>query len=230
MVPSLRTGLKCTIAQLPWRVPLLRSRRGPTRWERGAASVDAEVPISFKPAAILAGEIALSHRTRPDGLHHVRRRGGGLGHAAVSMSRQAPPSGAAVRSRQSRPLSHPQRALQSRGDTPGWPRETYWCRSTPLAPRVRHFGVRMDCNRGNPRTIVGLLLPADRRCRLPYHRSRSWQQRRHAHRPTVAPSDLSRRRSHSYGLPRCGSPPQTVVYRASSRQGHPARAVAQATT
>ena len=49
-------------------------RRGPTRWERVGASVDAAVPIAFKPAAILAGEIALSHRTRPSGAHHPPSR------------------------------------------------------------------------------------------------------------------------------------------------------------
>lgn len=32
------------------------------------------MPIAFKPAAILAGEIALSHRTRPGGAHHAPSR------------------------------------------------------------------------------------------------------------------------------------------------------------
>ncbi len=40
----------------------------------------------------------------------------------------------------------------------------------------------MDCTRGNPRAVVGLLFRADCRCRPPDHRSSSRQRRRHAHR------------------------------------------------
>ena len=136
------------------------------------------------------------------------------GKPAVSMSRQAPSSGcqrsARVRVGLSAALSGPSNPagiLQGAPENPNSARQRRWLRA------VRHSGVRMDRNRGNPRTIVGLLFPADCRCRPPDHRSRSRQQRRHAHRRTgapalrrdVAPSALSRRRSHSSGLRRCGS-------------------------
>ena len=79
--------------------------------------------IAFKPAAILADEVALGYRARRGDAHHEHRRGGGVGHTGCLPV----PSGtivwlSGVRSGPSWPLSRPLRAFQSRGDTPGWAR------------------------------------------------------------------------------------------------------------
>ena len=79
-----------------------------TRWEGVERLSMRRRRIAFKPAAILADEIALGHRTRPGDAHHEHRRGGGVGHTGCLPV----PSGtivwlSAVRSRPSWPLSRP---------------------------------------------------------------------------------------------------------------------------
>ena len=65
-------------------------------------------------------------------------------------------------------------------------------------------GVRMDCNRGNPRAVVGLLFRADCRCRPPDHRSRS--RRQHAHH-----------RAHELGIRPAPRSPGTVAWPSAGR-------------
>ena len=169
----------------------LAPRGPPLRRPHGLQS---RQPACSRRVAVSEPTAAAGRRTTGRG----RGSGGSMRTIAPTISafgplhgRQAPPLGRqrAAR-RQSRPLSGPQRPFQTcggtSGGTPGNPnsaRQTPFLSvadcARPAAPD--RSGVRMDCNRGNLRAVVGSLFRADCRCRPPDHRSRSWQQRQHAH-------------------------------------------------
>ena len=157
--------------------------------------------FAFEPAAILAGEIALSHRIRPGAraMRHEHRRGGGLRHTG----RVSVPPGtivwlSAVRSRQSWPLSRLQRAFPIPRAHSRCPRTSEWCPSTPLARAVRPLrrapGPRSRQPADNRRVAVShpTAAPATRST----GRDRG-SKRRHAHRCDVAPASLTQSRAPS---------------------------------
>ncbi len=92
--------------------------------------------------------------------------------------------------RQSQPLSGPLRPFPTRGGTPGYPRTSEKCPSTPFLsatgprgpPHRRPPGPAIE---GHPASDCRLLFRANYRCLPPGHRSRS---RQHASMNTVAPA------------------------------------------
>ena len=151
--------------------------------------------IAFKPAAILADEIALGHRARdqaprtmstgarrcrayrPSSCPVRHHRLAVRGPLASELASQPPSTG----------LPIPRGYSRVRPEHPNSARQRRWLRA------VRHSGVRMDRNRGTLRTVVGVLFPADCRCRPPHHRSRSRPQRRRSHRSGLRRGSLSHR-------------------------------------